>query len=78
MNREYFGVVIVLAALLFCGRGFGQESTGRTLRGAQAPPQGARVVLLGTGTPAADPERWGPAVAVVVDDHAYLDRKSVV
>jgi ribonuclease BN (tRNA processing enzyme) len=31
-----------------------------------------RVVVLGTGTPAADPERWGPAVAVVVNDRAYL------
>ncbi len=31
-----------------------------------------RVVLLGTGTPNADPERSGPATAVVVDDRAYL------
>ncbi len=31
-----------------------------------------RVVVLGTGTPSADPERWGPAVAVVVNDRAYL------
>jgi ribonuclease BN (tRNA processing enzyme) len=28
--------------------------------------------MLGTGTPAADPERSGPAVAVVVNDRAYL------
>ena len=27
-----------------------------------------RVVLLGTGTPNADPDRWGPAVAVVASD----------
>ena len=33
---------------------------------------GTRVVILGTGTPAADPERWGPAVAMVVNDRAYL------
>jgi len=31
-----------------------------------------KVVLLGTGTPNADPERYGPAVAVVVDDASYL------
>lgn len=31
-----------------------------------------RVVILGTGTPNADPERSGPAVAVVVNDCAYL------
>ena len=32
----------------------------------------SRVVLLGTGTPNADPDRFGPAVAVVVDDASYL------
>lgn len=31
-----------------------------------------RVVLLGSGTPNADPERSGPATAVVVDDQSYL------
>lgn len=31
-----------------------------------------RVVMLGTGTPNADPERSGPAVAIVVDDRAYI------
>lgn len=36
-----------------------------------APPA-TRVVMLGTGTPNADPERSGPAVAVVVGDAAYL------
>jgi ribonuclease BN (tRNA processing enzyme)/pimeloyl-ACP methyl ester carboxylesterase len=38
-----------------------QESTTRT-----------KVVLLGTGTPIPDPDRSGPATAVVVDDRAYL------
>lgn len=38
-----------------------EPATGRT-----------KVILLGTGTPNADPERWGPAVAVVVDEEAYL------
>lgn len=31
-----------------------------------------RVVMLGTGTPNADPERSGPAVAVIVDDRAFI------
>ena len=31
-----------------------------------------RVVMLGTGTPVADPERSGPAVAIVIDEQAYL------
>ncbi|TAK11434.1 MAG: MBL fold metallo-hydrolase [Acidobacteria bacterium] len=28
--------------------------------------------MLGTGTPNADPDRWGPAVAIVVGDQVYL------
>jgi ribonuclease BN (tRNA processing enzyme) len=31
-----------------------------------------KVVLLGTGTPNADPDRFGPSVAVVVDDTPYV------
>jgi hypothetical protein len=31
-----------------------------------------KVVLLGTGTPAATPDRSGPATAIVVSDTAYL------
>lgn len=38
---------------------------------AQDAPR-TRVVLLGTGTPNADPARSGPATAIVVDDRAYL------
>ena len=34
--------------------------------------QQTRVVMLGTGNPAADPDRSGPATAVVVNDTAYL------
>lgn len=36
---------------------------------AQTP---TRVVLLGTGTPNAEPDRGGPAVAIVVNGAAYL------
>jgi ribonuclease BN (tRNA processing enzyme) len=40
---------------------------------APAAPSGAtRVVFLGTGTPLPDPDRSGPATAVVVNDAAYL------
>jgi ribonuclease BN (tRNA processing enzyme) len=31
-----------------------------------------QVVMLGTGTPNADPDRFGPAVAIVVDGVSYL------
>lgn len=36
------------------------------------PGSRTRVVMLGTGTPNADPDRSGPAVAIVVDGEAYL------
>jgi len=36
------------------------------------PLEGTRLVLLGTGNPNPDPQRMGPAVAVVADDRAYL------
>lgn len=39
---------------------------------AQDPEGGTRVVILGTGNPNSDPDRWGPAVAVVVGGQAYL------
>jgi len=46
------------------------------ISGAQQPRPSARsatkVVLLGTGDPAADPDRSGPATAVVVGDTPYL------
>jgi Metal-dependent hydrolases of the beta-lactamase superfamily III len=38
----------------------------------QPPAHQTRVVMLGTGTPNADPERSGPAVAIVVGSAVYL------
>jgi len=37
-----------------------------------APPSRTRVVILGSGTPNADPDHSGPAVAIVVDSTAYM------
>lgn len=38
----------------------------------QPPTSRTQVVLLGTGTPPADPDRSGPATAIVVDGTPYL------
>lgn len=45
-----------------------------TLASAQTPASqaGTKVVMLGTGNPNADPDRYGPAVAVVVDGQSYI------
>ena len=37
-----------------------------------AQPSRTTIVMLGSGTPIPDPERSGPAVAIVVDSTAYL------
>jgi len=37
-----------------------------------AQPSRTQIVMLGTGTPIPDPDRSGPAVAIVVDGVAYL------
>jgi len=50
----------VLIAMLFATTPLHAQSTS------------TRVVLLGTGTPNADPDHSGPAVAVVVGNQAYL------
>ena len=44
----------------------GQQSPDTTKSSA------SKIVLLGTGTPAATPDRSGPATAIVVNDTAYL------
>ena len=56
-------VITGALVLAISGTGAGNQS---------APPSTTRVVMLGTGTPNADPERSGPAVAIVVGNSAYL------
>lgn len=62
MRVRLIFAVLVLAAVAFCGNTFAEES----------PAPRTQVVVLGAGTPVADPERWGPSVAVVVNGRAYL------
>ena len=60
-SRLATGCLLVVLALLGARDADAQDSTTRT-----------RVVMLGTGTPNADPDRSGPAVAIVAGGHAYL------
>jgi len=43
-----------------------------SMTASATPDTGSQVVMLGTGTPNADPERSGPSVAIVVRGKAYL------
>ncbi len=45
---------------------------GGPLLAGQGLRSGAEVVVLGSGTPNADPDRAGPAVAVIVNGQSYL------
>jgi len=65
MQRASLAAITLLFACAFCA--FWQYSST-----AQSGSSSAQVVLLGTGTPNADPERAGPAVAVVVNETPYL------
>jgi ribonuclease BN (tRNA processing enzyme) len=58
-------VVIVSLAILATSHAIGQQPPTR-------PAGRTQIVLLGTGTPGADPDRSGPATAVVVNDTPYL------
>lgn len=56
--------------LLSVGPAASQPSEGSS---AAAPlPSATQIVLLGTGNPPADPDRSGPATAVIVNGTAYL------
>jgi ribonuclease Z len=50
------------------------EAAALAVASPAAIPQSGptKVVLLGTGTPAATPDRSGPATAIVVNNTAYL------
>jgi ribonuclease BN (tRNA processing enzyme) len=75
-KKNYFPYVLT-ALLLTVFESEGQNSTsptkpdaaiGKSVQTASA----TRVVLIGTGTPAIDPDRSGPCTAIVVNDTAYL------
>ncbi len=62
--------LLVLASALACGPDVRAPATQQTTSAATSSR--TQVVLLGTGTPNAEPDRSGPSVAVVVDDTPYL------
>jgi ribonuclease Z len=62
MKRTWAAIVCVA---------LGATAVGGARQAAPAAPR-TQVVLLGTGNPPADPDRSGPATAIVVDGTAYL------
>lgn len=62
MFRNRFACLLLAAMALMAAVGVGQV----------APAAKTQVVMLGTGTPYADPDRFGPATAIVVNGTPYL------
>src|SRR5215467_4792480 len=60
----------IIATLTLGGRHTGPSRLPS--QGAAGDTAAARVVLLGTGTPIADPRRSGPALAIVINGSSYL------
>lgn len=67
MKRALLMVLSSLLLLVFSTKP--QQSQNQV---PKALPTRTKIVLLGTGTPVPDPDRSGPATAIVVDDSAYL------
>ena len=70
-GRFVLGPLVVFAAAS-CGSDASSTGAHRSAAPQVEPAARTRIVLLGTGTPNADPDRSGPAVAIVVDDTPYL------
>lgn len=68
MGRESFKTLSACGALLASGftAAYGQPVPASPTESA------TKVVMLGTGNPGIDPDRSGPATAIVVNDVAYL------
>lgn len=74
MKKLTLGILILFLMLSLCvsarRRSAISEASPVLLQSASQRP--AQVVLLGTGTPNADPDRSGPSIAIVVNDTPYL------
>ena len=74
VSRTYGGVMDRRSRWIVAGIGSVLLGSGwtRHVSCQSATPSRTQVVLLGTGTPGADPDRSGPATAIIVDDTPYL------
>lgn len=68
MKRLVLAVVIATGLL---ARASAQQNAPANSSSPKSPSL-SEVVVLGSGTPNADPDRSGPAVAIIVNGHSYL------
>jgi ribonuclease BN (tRNA processing enzyme) len=65
----FFGVVILFT---FCTKDYYENEDSKGSKIQSYSSKVTKIVLLGTGTPNPQPERSGPAVAIIVNNQAYL------
>ena len=63
---------LILLAAIACGVDQAPATSSAAADAARSAPKKTQVVFLGTGTPIADPDRFGPSVAIVVNGSAYI------
>ncbi|HXU34926.1 MAG TPA: MBL fold metallo-hydrolase [Blastocatellia bacterium] len=69
MVKRFMMLLAMLFLALPLSLGLSQVSSVQSQSSLQ---RSTKIVLLGTGTPNADPERSGPSIAIVVNDTPYL------
>lgn len=70
--RVMFIAVIVAVIVATAELSAGARMPAEELKRESADQPKTTIVMLGTGTPNADPDRSGPAVAIVVNDTPYI------
>jgi ribonuclease BN (tRNA processing enzyme) len=71
MRRDTLILIRILGAAIVCSVIL-PASLAAQQQASPGPPSKTQVVLLGTGNPFPDPDRSGPATAIVVNGRAYL------
>src|ERR1044071_7339855 len=61
-----------LVAALFISQTFDTSSRSAVSKAEERVQKKTQIVLLGTGTPNADPDRSGPSIAIVVGETPYI------
>jgi len=72
LTRPVAMLFLTLALLVFLPSQNALSDVTPVLLESAAVQRATRIVLLGTGTPNADPDRSGPSIAIVVNDTPYL------
>jgi ribonuclease BN (tRNA processing enzyme) len=70
--KTFNSFLIILIILTSCSREYYERKDNENSKFDLKEPEKTRVVLLGTGNPNADPERSGPAVAIIINNESYL------